>query len=181
MYTDPSLSGTSAKYQEEKRPFLFKGKIKFRRYIKASCSACGKDIFSVKENNAKKRVCSLKCRSVIMTGPKNPLFKGRKFKDGKKAQGHVLVYSPKHPHNYRSFVPEHRLVVEKKLKRFLKKEEIVHHINCVKYDNNIKNLFVCSSIKQHNLIHGSINKIIKSLLEKKYIRFNSKKSIYEII
>lgn len=181
MYTDPSLSGASAKLKEKKKSFLFRGKVRFRRYIQTSCAICHKDIFSVKENNSKNRICSQKCKNILMSGPGNPKFKGRKFKDGARSQGHVLSYAPNHPHQYKKFVPEHRLVIEKALNRILKKTEVVHHINCVKFDNSIENLVVCASISEHNKVHASLNKIIKTLLDKKYIRFNRKKMQYDVI
>ena len=39
----------------------------------------------------------------------------------------------------RTFIPEHRLVVEEKIGRQLKKEEVVHHIDSNKKDNSIHN------------------------------------------
>lgn len=170
--------------EEKVIPFTFKGKKRNRYFVCTKCAGCGKLTWTFKSNIKKGKffVCSQTCKNSQMIGPKNPAFTGgRKFKDGKKKQGHVLLYKPNHPLNYKNYVPEHRIVVEKHIKRFLKKEEVVHHINCVKDDNRLKNLFVCSSNSHHNLVHGSINKIIKPLLERGYIRFNSKKSIYEII
>ena len=170
--------------EEKVVPFIFRGKKRNRYFVCTQCANCGKLSWTLKSNFKKSNfsVCSQDCKNHQMLGSKNPSFKGgRKFKDGVKQQGHVLLYKPSHPFNYKNYVPEHRLVVEKHLKRLLKKEEVVHHINCIKHDNRLKNLFVCSSNSHHNLVHGSINKIIKPLLEKGYIKFNLKKSIYEIV
>jgi hypothetical protein len=60
-------------------------------------------------------------------------------------QGYVYLLQPKHPavvngKNGRGYVAEHRLVMEKHLGRYLKKNEYVHHRNAVKSDNRIENL-----------------------------------------
>ena len=48
---------------------------------------------------------------------------------------------------------EHVAIVEEFIGRSLNKNETVHHINGIKNDNRIENLFVCSR-QQHDKAHG---------------------------
>ncbi len=55
-------------------------------------------------------------------------------------------------------VLEHRILLEKVLKRPLKKDELVHHINAVKLDNRLHNLLILTRsehIKLHHLLRRS--------------------------
>ena len=55
--------------------------------------------------------------------------------------GYILVKMPKHPSAFvTGYVLEHRIVMEKHIGRFLKRNELVHHRNCIKHDNRIENL-----------------------------------------
>jgi transposase-like protein len=72
-------------------------------------------------------------------GQNNSFWKGGKYTD--RLNGYVLVYNPDHPFaKKKGYVQEHRLVMEKSLGRYLRKNEIVHHRNKRKTDNRIENL-----------------------------------------
>lgn len=66
--------------------------------------------------------------------------------------GYIERYVPDHPYTKDGWVLEHRLVMEEFLDRFLEEHEVVHHVNEVKTDNRIDNLWLCSSA-EHTKIH----------------------------
>jgi hypothetical protein len=88
----------------------------------------------------------LKLVGTGMIGKKSWNYKG-KYRDKK---GYVFIYLPNHPSkNGGGYVPEHRLVMEKHLGRYLKPEEVVHHINGIKDDNRIENLMLFINDSAH--------------------------------
>lgn len=79
-------------------------------------------------------------------GDKHPNWKGGRYL----SHGYVMVHSPNHPRkNYCGYMREHILVMEKKVGRFLKPEEQVHHINAIRNDNRIKNLMLFENSLDH--------------------------------
>lgn len=78
--------------------------------------------------------------------------RGYKIKDS----GYVLIRKVDHPQSDKSgYVPEHRLVVEKQIGRYLRKDELIHHKNRIVDDNRIENLQIVTS-KEHNHIHKPV-------------------------
>ena len=73
------------------------------------------------------------------TGNRHPYWKGGRRNDS----GYIAIYQPNHPHaQSHGYVLEHRLVMERKLGRYLESYEIVHHIDGNKKNNNDENLFL---------------------------------------
>ena len=71
---------------------------------------------------------------------------------------YISILISHHPYaDINGRVKEERLIIEKYLGRYLRKEEIVHHINRNKQDNRIKNLQIVSSL-EHGRIHHKKNK-----------------------
>lgn len=62
-------------------------------------------------------------------------------------------------------IEEHRLVAERKIGRPLRRNEVVHHINHVRHDNNPENLDVLESGSVHARMPRSVNGLVKGLLE----------------
>ena len=85
----------------------------------------------------------------ISLGEANPNYNGGKYIDDK---GYVRILNPEHPANIKGYIYEHRAVIEKYLGRLLNSWESVHHINEIKCDNRVENLFLCSQ-KEHSAIH----------------------------
>ncbi len=82
------------------------------------------------------------------------------------AGGYILEFVPQHPGaSPRGWVHQHRLVVEKRLGRYLSGVEVVHHINKVRTDNRDENLQVFPNHTEHLRFHQqSASKIMNPLL-----------------
>lgn len=93
-------------------------------------------------------------------------YNGGKIGEYIDKDGYLLVSGQfEHPHRTkRNYVAKHRLVMEKKIGRFLKPTEVVHHKNGLKTDNRLSNLELLTDAAEHcarhpeNKKHLSINK-----------------------
>ena len=114
--------------------------IKKKRILKGeykNCEVCGKEFYDYLSKIGRRRFCSKKCQNIGRSGEKSYQWKGGKTI----LQGYIYIKSPDHPFkNSGSYVAEHRLVMEKHIKRYLLPTEDVHHVNGNKKDNRIENL-----------------------------------------
>jgi hypothetical protein len=83
-------------------------------------------------------------------GPSHPNWNGGTTR----RDGYVLRRAPSHPAAVNGYVLEHRLVMEQKIGRYLRDEEIVHHINHVRDDNRPENLMLLIGQAEHSRLHG---------------------------
>jgi len=76
-----------------------------------------------------------------------------------KHDGYILEYCPSHPCSvpYKGYMPQHRLVMERLLGRYLGNNEIIHHINGDKADNRPENLKI-TDISEHIKHHKATAK-----------------------
>ena len=105
------------------------------------CPVCGK-IFRARARGRGMKTnlcCSVVCRGKHYRMEKNKNWKGGRFIS--KTVGYVQIYIPRHPAaGTFGYVSEHRLVMDKKIGRYLFPFESVHHRNGIKTDNHQDNL-----------------------------------------
>lgn len=110
------------------------------------CQTCRKPVKSY--HSYRRKFCNKRC--YIRIGSKNPKWRGGKII----VSGYVYIYSPNHPEKTQDgYVCEHRLIIEKKIGRYLKRSEAVHHKNGNRTDNRIDNLVLCKSNGRHFIKH----------------------------
>lgn len=103
-------------------------------------------------------------------------------------RGYIKVFSPEHSRaNGRGYVFKHIIVAEQKLGRSLKyykksdfKNEMVHHIDGNKTNNEPENLFICGGYREHMYIHRQLEKISLELVRNGIIKFNEETKKYYI-
>ena len=83
---------------------------------------------------------------------KHPLWKGRV----KRADGYIMLRKPG------KYVLEHRDIVEEKIGRLLKHFEVVHHINRIRDDNRLENLYVFYKREHDRFSSSKIKKVLES-------------------
>lgn len=152
------------------------------------CLICKKEIVKNKNQNwvlhKKRKYCGHKCAGISIIGKKFTLeqrlkmsksAKNRKsqprgenhgsWKGGKRkmANNYISIWCPYHPYpDDRGYVEEHRLIMERKLKRFLKPYERVHHKNGITNDNKLENLILTDKFHHLNFHRDKKTGRIKS-------------------
>lgn len=127
--------------------------------IQHYCKICN---VKISRGSERCRSCGNKGRTAWNKGKNSPKTAGKNsvhWKGGKRinSSGYLEIYIPEHPFaNKLKLIAEHRLIVEKKIGRYLKPEEIVHHIDENKLNNKIENLMLFKSNQKHTKFHTKI-------------------------
>jgi hypothetical protein len=86
--------------------------------------------------------------------------------------GYILIRNRKHPNrNHNNDVLEHIMVMSDSIGRPINKGEVVHHVNFIKNDNRIENLYLFNNIGEHGRCSKGIFKLIATLLDSGIIEF----------
>ncbi len=135
------------------------------------CLNCATEI-SVYRSNIRKgggKYCSRTCY-----GKHSQLGGGKNWRGGEMThKDYVLAWAPKHPNQVKGYVPKHRLVMERKIGRFLTREEVVHHKNHDRSDNRLRNLELMSRkdhLRHHRWDRGAVTV---------HVEINGKRVVYQ--
>lgn len=87
------------------------------------------------------------------------------------ADGYIMLYKPdyKSPRKRKKiYISRSIYIMEKELKRYLKKDELVHHINGIRNDDRLKNLYLFNSRKAHMDYEGKVLRTYKKWIQQGY-------------
>lgn len=148
-------------------------KIKGGVYYK-KCEICGEYFRTKKSHIIRRKTCSKECDGVRKSkmykgernpnygnrGELNPLYKGAFINQ----YGYRVLHKPQHPNaNKDGYILEHRYVASNKIGRPLKDDEIVHHIDGNRLNNNPSNLQIMDR-SEHSKLHNKDYEIIRDKL-----------------
>ena len=178
IFSKKSSVGKSFEYKRKKQVAILK------------CDNCHnifeRDIHNLsksRRNNDYKHFCN-ECDYRALAGKmageiRNKRLESQIGKIIKSKGGYKEVYVNR-THPYRpnqNWVREHIIIVENHIGRKLKENEVVHHIDGDKDNNNISNLDVCT-VSEHNNCHAKAEKIVFELYKQGKVLYDNVKKRY---
>lgn len=114
--------------------------------VRLVCGVCRGIYFKFpSQASGRSKYCSKKC--FYARHPHLPV------RDGK---GYIWLFKPSHPNaTPNGYIKEHRYVMEQKIGRLLKRNEVVHHVNGIVSDNRPENLEIFATHSEHMKHHHS--------------------------
>lgn len=90
---------------------------------------------------------------------------------------YVMVYKPEHHSSRkkppdRGYVWEHRYIMELHLGRALEKTEVIHHLDGNKSNNDISNLLLCTTAREHNIVHTEMEMFVEKLIREGKVKYD---------
>ena len=161
--------------EQSKNGRFFKGKI-------VKCEGCGKEVYRRMSliKRSKYIACSRACQAKIANTGKHSWNKGKElhYTVWNKGKENPLIAMEKHPnwkggrtHTVQGYTTirersrvsklEHRLVMEQHIGRKLTKEEVVHHIDGDRKNNQISNLMLFKNNSEHIKHHAKLRRDAK--------------------
>lgn len=128
--------------------------VKGKKVFCLECVFCNREFFlsEWRYNSGRGKYCSVACANKGIKrrfGEDNNRWNGGRTR----RNGYIFIKNPDKD-GKRFYVREHRSIIEKKIGRKLKEEEVVHHINGKRDDNRIENLMLLPTDKWHRRIHN---------------------------
>ena len=96
----------------------------------------------------------------VVTGNNHYAYKDRIIKNG-----YIYIKRKNHPYAGRGgIIPEHRVIMEEHLGRYLLPTEVVHHIDFDRSNNQLENLHLFNNLNEHMKYHHFLREITISLV-----------------
>jgi len=99
------------------------------------------------------------------------------------SSGYICLYvgpDYKYKNTYGGRIREHIYLMQEKLGRQLEKNEVIHHIDGDKKNNDIDNLDLCT-VSEHNNCHAKIEKIVFDLYKKGMVGYDKIEKKYYLL
>jgi len=148
---------------------------KWVKRLSLKCVNCSKPLNNItpsRTKNKKNLFCSRQCNSSFYSSGDKNYFWGGGIKI---SRGYKSIYEGKG-----KYIFEHRKAMETLLGRKLNKNEIIHHIDGDKLNNDINNLLLFKTQKDHAKHHGLLQEFSYKLIKDGIIRYDKEMGIYAI-